>query len=109
MARWIKLASSAQVEAGKVKIFEASGRRIALCNSEGLFFAVQDVCSHDDGPLGEGRLCGQEIECPRHGARFDIRSGAATRMPAVVAIQVFKTKVQDGDVLVELEDEAVEA
>ncbi|MBI4248396.1 MAG: non-heme iron oxygenase ferredoxin subunit [Elusimicrobia bacterium] len=109
MSRWIKLASSAQVKAGKVKIFEALGTRIALCNSGGQYFAVQDVCSHDDGPLGEGRLCGQEIECPRHGARFDIRSGAATRMPAVVAIRVFKTKVQDGDVLVELEDEAVKA
>ena len=65
------------------------------------FYAVEDVCTHDGGPLGEGKLDGCELICPRHGARFDVRTGAATRMPAIEPAPTYAVRVEDGDVLVE--------
>ena len=70
-------------------------------NLDGQFYAVEDVCTHDGGPLGEGKLDGCELICPRHGARFDVRTGAATRMPAIEPAPTYAVRVEDGDVLVE--------
>lgn len=95
------VAKVADIPPGTMKVVEASGVRVALCNVEGTFYAVEDVCTHDDGPLGEGSLRGAELECPRHGARFDVRSGAALRMPAVVPVRTFPVTVVDGTVVLE--------
>lgn len=95
------VAKVADIPPGTMKVVEASGLRVALCNVEGTFYAVEDVCTHDDGPLGEGSLRGAELECPRHGARFDVRSGAALRMPAVVPVRTFPVTVVDGTVVLE--------
>ena len=67
-----------------------------VCRVEGELRAVENRCSHDDGPLGEGEVAGHEVTCPRHGARFDLRSGAALSMPAVTPIDTFEVR-QDGD------------
>ncbi|MDE2292815.1 MAG: Rieske 2Fe-2S domain-containing protein [Elusimicrobia bacterium] len=84
-----------------MKVVEVGGLRVALCNVEGTFYAVEDLCTHDDGPLGEGTLSDGRLTCPRHGAQFDARTGAAVRMPAVTPVRTFPVKVVGGDVVVE--------
>lgn len=95
------VAKEADIPPGTMKVVELGGVRIAVCNVEGVFYAVEDVCTHDDGPLGEGSLKGDELECPRHGARFCVKTGDAKRMPAVVPVRTFPVKVAGGSVEVE--------
>ena len=64
----------------------------------GQFFAIADLCSHDDGPLGDGDLEGYEIHCPRHGAVFDVRTGQVLAMPAVVDIPAYPVRVVEGQI-----------
>jgi len=99
---FVKLAQTADVAPGEAKVYEVSGRRIALCNVEGTFYAIDDTCTHDGGPLGEGELHGGQIECPRHGARFDVRSGRAVALPAVMPVRSYPVQVEDGVVKVGL-------
>jgi 3-phenylpropionate/trans-cinnamate dioxygenase ferredoxin subunit len=74
------------------------GQPIVIFNIAGEFYAIADLCSHDDGPLGEGRLEGYEIICPRHGARFDVRSGDVLALPAVVDIPAYPLRIVDGQI-----------
>lgn len=90
--------------AGQVKVVRVDGERIAVANVDGELYAIEDRCTHDDGPLGEGRLLGCEVECPRHGARFDVRDGSVTKMPAVYPVETFAVEVRDGAVYIRLED-----
>jgi 3-phenylpropionate/trans-cinnamate dioxygenase ferredoxin subunit len=71
---------------------------IVVFNIAGSYFAIGDVCSHDDGPVGEGDLDGLEVICPRHGARFDLRNGKAVGLPAVIDIPAFPVRVNDGQI-----------
>lgn len=80
-------------------------RVVVLCHVGGTFYCIDDVCTHDGGPLGDGCLTGFQLSCPRHGARFDIRSGHALSMPATVATQAHEVKVEAGTVFVRLRDE----
>lgn len=61
-------------------------------------FAIADTCSHDDAPLGDGHLQGHEISCPRHGARFDVRTGKALSLPAVVDIPAYPVRIREGQI-----------
>lgn len=99
---WERAADANEIETGKVKVVEAGGERIALCRTAEGYFAVADVCSHDGGALDQGELLGDRIECPRHGAQFDVRSGRALTLPAVRPIKSFATRVDD-DGTVEVE------
>ena len=100
----IAVAAAGEVLEGKARIFEARGLRIAICRVQGKLYAVEDLCTHDDGPLGEGRLDGHAIECPRHGARFDVRDGRVLRMPAAFPVRVFSVSEKDGQIHVEIEE-----
>src|SRR5205807_2554539 len=82
-AQFFKVTSDANVQEGQVIVVEVRGKRIALCRSNGILYAIDDRCTHDGGPLGEGELVDGEIECPRHGARFDVQTGRALCLPAV--------------------------
>ena len=73
---------------------------MVLFNIAGSYYAIEDICSHDNGPLGEGDLEGFEIICPRHGARFCIRTGAALTAPAYEATAVFLVRLEDGAIQV---------
>ncbi len=77
-----------------------NGDPVALFNVAGTIYAVEDVCTHDGGPLVEGDLDGYQIECPRHGARFDIRTGRAVRMPAFEPIKTYAVKVEGEEILI---------
>src|SRR3989304_10087811 len=93
---FVKLARSAEVAPGQVKVYEVQGQRIALCNVEGTFHAIDDVCTHDGGSLDQGELDGHQIECPRHGARFDVRNGRALTLPAVRPVRSYPVQVEGG-------------
>jgi 3-phenylpropionate/trans-cinnamate dioxygenase ferredoxin subunit len=87
------------------QVFEVRGRFIALFHVAGGFYALDDCCTHDGGPLGEGDLEGFQVICPRHGARFDIRDGRALTMPAVASTPSHQVKVDGDKVLVKLSEE----
>jgi 3-phenylpropionate/trans-cinnamate dioxygenase ferredoxin subunit len=103
MADFVKVAKAGDVPAGQVRICHVDGRQIALCHVDGEFYAIDDVCTHDDGPLGEGELDGYEIECPRHGARFDVKTGRALTLPAVMPVRAYAVRVEGDDVEVQVE------
>lgn len=77
---------------------EVDGKPIVVFNLAGQFFAIGDVCTHDNGPLGDGDLEGDEVICPRHGARFDIRTGKTRGLPAVVDIPAYPVRVVEGKI-----------
>lgn len=80
--------------------FELNDRVLVLVRVNGQFYCIDDVCTHDGGPLGEGTLCGFEIACPRHGAKFDVRNGHALTMPATESTGSYEVQVIGDDVLV---------
>jgi len=104
-AEFVVLAQTSDVPQGEVRVFPHGDRSVALCNIEGKFYAVENVCTHDDAPLGEGRLDGHCIECPRHGARFDVRTGEVRQMPAVHPIPSFEIRVEGDNILMKVENE----
>lgn len=87
-------------------LVEVEGEMVALFHVGGQWHALDDVCTHDGGPLADGELRNHTIACPRHGAKFDIRTGAALTMPAVRPTRSHEVKVEDGGVWVRLRDEA---
>lgn len=93
-----KVAHVDEIPNGQSKIFDVSGEKVAVCNVDGKIMAVGDLCTHDDGPLGEGELDGNQIECPRHGAKFDLKTGKALCLPAIKAIPVFEVEIRDNEV-----------
>jgi 3-phenylpropionate/trans-cinnamate dioxygenase ferredoxin subunit len=95
---FVAIARTKEVPAGTVKVVTHAGGRYAVCHAAGEFFVVDDTCTHDDGPLGEGSLDGHAIVCPRHGARFDIRTGRVLQMPAAFPIRAYETRVEDDTV-----------
>ena len=99
---YVTIARAEDVASGQVKVVTHAGRRFAVCNVDGEFHVVDDTCSHDDGPLGEGQLDGHAVICPRHGARFDVRTGAVLSMPAAFPIGAYETRVEEGRVQIRL-------
>jgi 3-phenylpropionate/trans-cinnamate dioxygenase ferredoxin subunit len=93
---FLEIAPASELPDGERLFVEIEGKPIVIFKIGGQFFSIADVCSHDDGPVGEGRLEGYNITCPRHGAQFDIRTGKVVQMPAVVDIPAYPVKVVDG-------------
>ena len=102
---FVEIAPASELPNGERLVVEVEGRMIVIFNIAGQFFAIADVCSHDDGPVGEGELEGYNITCPRHGAEFDVRTGKVLQMPAVVDIPAYPVKVVDGMIQVGLPKE----
>lgn len=88
----------ADLSSGERRIVEIDGQAIAIFNIAGTYYAIADVCSHDDGPVAEGELHDYEIECPRHGAHFDIRSGKVLSFPAIIDIPAYPVRVDQGNI-----------
>lgn len=99
---FIDIASAQELPGGERLFIEIDNQPIVVFNIAGQFFAIGDVCSHDNGPVGEGDLEGEEVICPRHGARFDLRSGKALSLPAVEDIPAYPVQVQEGRILIGL-------
>lgn len=100
MSDYVKVATRADIPPGTHKIVEVDGIEVVVVNLDGAFYAMENVCTHDGGPLGEGKLEGCQLICPRHGARFDVRTGAALTMPAVEPAPTYEVRVEGDDILV---------
>ena len=103
---FVVVATVDEIEDGERLIVEIDSAPIAIFNIAGKYFAIGDVCSHDDGPVAEGELDGNEIECPRHGARFLLDSGKVLTLPAVVDIPAYPVRVEGDEILIGLPEEA---
>jgi nitrite reductase/ring-hydroxylating ferredoxin subunit/metal-sulfur cluster biosynthetic enzyme len=98
---WVKVATVGEIPKGGLKEARLDDRSLAIFHLEGGFYAIEDVCTHDGGPLAEGILEGDVIECPRHGARFDLKTGAVLSLPAVTPVPTFAVRIEGEDVLVQ--------
>jgi len=102
MAQFIKVASTADLAPGEAKGVEVAGKKIALFNLEGSFYAIDDICTHRGGPLAEGEVSGEEVTCPWHGAVYNIKTGAVLGAPAPRGVASYPVRVQGPDVEVEV-------
>jgi len=98
VTEYVTVADTSDVRPGRTRAVEVGTHCLLLCNVDGDVYAVADVCTHDRGSLGEGRLRGSTIECPRHGARFDVRDGSVVAPPAVRALPTFSVRIVEGRV-----------
>lgn len=97
---FVEIAPVSDLPNGERLFVDLSDKPIVIFNIAGQLFAIGDVCSHDDGPLGDGLLEDHNIVCPRHGAEFDVRTGKAMAMPAVIDIPAYPVKLVDGNIFV---------
>lgn len=97
---FVKVATTDEIGDGDRLIVQIGRKWVAVFNCDGEYFAIEDRCTHDDGPLAEGEFDGCEIACPRHGARFDVRTGAVVSAPAFVPVPTYAVKVEGDDVMV---------
>jgi 3-phenylpropionate/trans-cinnamate dioxygenase ferredoxin subunit len=100
---FVTVARVSDTAPGTISVHEIGDVRIALCNVNGRFYAIDDVCTHDGGPLDQGELDGNLVECPRHGARFDVTDGRAVVLPAVRPVKTYKVEVEGEDVKVSVD------
>ena len=90
---------------GEMRLVTADdGRKIGVFNCAGELFAIEDRCSHDDGPLAEGEFDAASctVECPRHGSLFDLRTGRPKSLPAYQPVETFPARIDDGEVKLEV-------
>jgi len=102
MAGYVKVATTDEVVPGQGKLVEVNGQKLALFNVDGAYYAIEDACGHRGGPLSEGEVKGQEVECPWHGALFNIVSGEASGPPADVAQTKYNVRVEGSNIEVEV-------
>jgi 3-phenylpropionate/trans-cinnamate dioxygenase ferredoxin subunit len=101
----IEICPLSELPPGTRKIIEHDDLDIGIFNIAGSLYAIEDRCSHDDGPLAEGPLdpVACTIECPRHGSRFDLRSGRPITLPAYVPVETFRVLVEDDIIKLEID------
>ena len=102
MAKFVHVALASDIKPGQMKTFTVNRVDVLIANVEGTLFATQDLCTHDGGTLRDGELVHEEVECPRHGGRFNVRTGAATAMPAMFPIKTFPIRIEGDQILVDL-------
>ena len=97
---FVEIAPASELPNGERLFVELGDKPIVIFNIAGQLFAIGDVCSHDDGPLGDGLIEDHNIVCPRHGGEFSVRTGQAMQMPAVVDIPAYPVQVRNGTIFV---------
>jgi 3-phenylpropionate/trans-cinnamate dioxygenase ferredoxin subunit len=95
---YVAVAEPSEISDGERLFFQIDDFDIVLLQIAGEYYAVGNICTHDNGPLGDGQVEACAIACPRHGARFDIRTGKVLALPAYEDIPVFPVRVQDGQI-----------
>jgi 3-phenylpropionate/trans-cinnamate dioxygenase ferredoxin component len=100
----VTVCPASELEAGGRLIFEHEGEPIAVFNADGELFAIEDRCSHDDGPLAEGEWSPADctVECPRHGSLFDLRTGKPKTLPAFQPVRTFPVEIIDDNITLEV-------
>ncbi len=99
---WQTVARAGDLAQGTTRVVEVDDKRIVVCNLDGEFYAIDDLCTHDGGPLGQGELIDDLIECPRHGAMFEVKTGKVASLPAVFPVQTYPMRVEGDEVQVEV-------
>ena len=102
MADFVKAARTTEIEPGQARLVEVNGKQIALFNVDGQFFAIDNTCTHRGGPLADGEVSGHEVTCPRHGAKFDVRTGEVVGPPAQRAVTRYGVRVTGTNIEVEV-------
>lgn len=92
-----------EVEADKVVVKRFGRNRIAVCTFEENYYAFKDSCSHDNEPLDQGNICGKVIQCPRHGAKFDVTNGSVVAAPAFSPLTMYKVTIDNDDIKIDLD------
>ncbi len=96
------VAKVSEIAPGTTRRVVVDSAEILLCNVDGKIYAIEDVCTHDGGPLDQGELEGEHVVCPRHGATFDVRTGDALTLPAVVPLMTFDVNVEGDEIYVDV-------
>jgi nitrite reductase/ring-hydroxylating ferredoxin subunit len=102
MAAFVKAARTDEIPPGQCKLAIVQGKEIVLFNIDGEIFALDNLCTHEEGPLCEGEVEGYEVTCPWHGAKFDIRTGEVLQDPAYDAVARYNVRVTGEDIEVEV-------
>jgi len=102
MDKFVKVATKSEIADQSVKLLNVEGKRIALFNLGGEFYSLDDTCPHASGPLSEGSIEGEDVECPWHGSRFNIKTGEVTAPPADENVARYKVRVTGDDIEVEV-------
>jgi 3-phenylpropionate/trans-cinnamate dioxygenase ferredoxin subunit len=96
-----RVAKTSDIGPGQAKAFRLDDVDVLVCNVDGAFYAIEDICTHDGGRLDQGEVEGKIVVCPRHGATFDVTTGEALTLPAVMPVMTFAVRVEGDDVIVE--------
>ena len=102
MAKLVKVAETNDLTPGKAAAFEVEGKRIAVFNVGGTYYAIDDTCPHAEGPLSEGEVVGDKIVCPWHQAEFDLKTGEVLSPPAFEGVKTYKVAVEGNEIKVEV-------
>ncbi len=101
--QWVTLGKATEVRPGTGKKFIVKGREVAVFNVGGRFYAIDDTCTHERASLSEGEVTDRVVECPRHGARFDIATGKVLSLPAVRDVRAYQVQVEGDEIRIALE------
>lgn len=96
-----RVAAASDIPTGEVRVVQCGARSLAVSNVDGTLYAIDNRCTHDDGPLGEGRLRNGRVICPRHGAAFDAKTGRVLSLPAVRDVRAYEVTVDGDDLYVD--------
>src|SRR5229473_7684898 len=102
MATYVRVAKTGEIPAGSGMYFDVDGVPIAIFHVDDHYYATSDVCTHEEASLSEGELEGEIVECPLHGARFNVRTGRVKALPAVTNVKTYPVRVVGSDVEVEV-------
>ena len=97
---FVTVAKVGEIPEGGVKVVRLEDQSVAVFHIDGAYYAIDDICTHDGGPLAEGRVEGEVIECPRHGARFNIRTGEVLCLPATTPVPTYAVRVEGDEIKV---------
>ncbi|HSK20461.1 MAG TPA: non-heme iron oxygenase ferredoxin subunit [Longimicrobiales bacterium] len=101
---YVRVASEAELPPNTLLSVELGDIKVCLANADGQIYAFKDNCTHRDFPLSAGEIDDGTVECTWHGARFDMATGRATRLPAIKPVQTYEVRVEDGEILIAMDD-----
>ena len=99
---YLRVSKIEEILPGQARSFEVEDLQVLICNVDGELYAIEDVCTHDEASFAQGEWAGCEIECPRHGARFDVTTGNVTALPAVLPLETFPVRINEGNVEIDI-------
>jgi 3-phenylpropionate/trans-cinnamate dioxygenase ferredoxin component len=102
--RFVRVGKASDVPQGRAEVFDVEDRKIAVFRLDDAFYAIEDICTHDGGPLADGEVEEDQVICPRHGSRFDIKTGEALTLPAVTPVDTYPVRVEGNELYIGLPD-----